>query len=342
MNDKPKIAIVGAGSIGCYVGARLLLANQDVKFLGRESLGQTVRAKGLTVTSLDGERKLISSEKINWSHDISDLKDCKIFLICVKSAQTEDIGRQLSKVAKAGSLIISLQNGLSNTTLLKKHLSDSLVLAGLVVFNVIPLGENHYKVATSGPIQIEKNERASEFVKLLNISSIACHSVEHIESVQWSKLILNLNNSVNALTGLTLKEQLENRHLRILIAQMTSEALGILNSAGIKPAKMTAVPVGLLPAIFRLPTWLFKIVAASQIKIDPSARTSMWQDLDRQRTTEIDYLNGEIVRLAKSLGKRAPLNEKIIDLVKQAETQKRGSPRYSPKNLLSLVNAMTV
>ena len=101
--------------------------------------------------------------------------------------------------------------------------------------------------------------------------------------------------------------------------------------------KTGKVIVQLIPFILLLPNSLFKIVASSMIKIDPTARSSMYEDFMLGRHTEIDYLNGEIVDLAKHLNIPSPVNSAIMNLVKTAEKQSNGSPMISAKELLNQI-----
>ena len=131
---------------------------------------------------------------------------------------------------------------------------------------------------------------------------------------------------MNALTGLPLREQLLDARLRGLLADLMAEGLSALRAAGIRPARATLVPASWMPALLRLPTPLFRVLAASSLRIDPLARSSMWEDLQRGRKTEVDFLNGEVVALARRKGLRAPMNERVVTLVREAE----GRERYQP------------
>ena len=117
--------------------------------------------------------------------------------------------------------------------------------------------------------------------------------------VLWGKLMLNLNNALNALSGVPLATQLADRRWRLILARQIAEALGVLKAAGIKPARIEGVPPGMIPRILRLPDWLFRRVARRMLAIDPEARSSMWEDLHRHRPTEIGYLQGAILALAQ-------------------------------------------
>ena len=137
--------------------------------------------------------------------------------------------------------------------------------------------------------------------------------------VAWGKLLINLNNAVNALSGRTLLEQLSDRDYRRVVAASQVEALDILKAAGIRPAQIGPFPPALVPHVIAAPDFLFRHTVLRTQKIDASARSSMADDFAAGRPTEIDWLNGEVVALARRLGRRAPVNERIVALVKQAE-----------------------
>jgi 2-dehydropantoate 2-reductase len=147
--------------------------------------------------------------------------------------------------------------------------------------------------------------------------------------VQWGKLLVNLNNAINALSGLPLREQLAQRDWRRLFADQIAEGLTAVRAEGIRPVSPTPVPPGWTPHLLRLPDALFKIALAPAMKIDPQARSSMWEDLERRRRTEIDYLQGVITEIADRRGLKAPLSRRIVALIRDAEAAGKGSPRLT-------------
>jgi 2-dehydropantoate 2-reductase len=149
-------------------------------------------------------------------------------------------------------------------------------------------------------------------------------------AVLWGKLLLNLNNALNALSGLALAAQLGDRRWRVLLAAQIREALAVLKSAGIRPARIEGVPPQAIPYILRLPNWLFRVIAARMLAIDPQARSSMWEDLQLRRPTEIDYLQGAVLELGEKTGVGAPLTRRIVQLVKDAERAGAGPPALRP------------
>jgi 2-dehydropantoate 2-reductase len=119
------------------------------------------------------------------------------------------------------------------------------------------------------------------------------------------------------------------------MADQMSEALGVLKANKIVPAKTTAAPPTLIPHILRLPTPVFKRVAAQMLTIDPTARSSMWDDLNKGRMTEIDALQGVIIDLAQRVGIPAKFNSRSRALIKMAEAKNAGSPRLTVSEILS-------
>jgi 2-dehydropantoate 2-reductase len=152
--------------------------------------------------------------------------------------------------------------------------------------------------------------------------------------VQWGKLLLNLNNAINALSDLPLRDQLSQRPWRAILAAQMAEGLAAMKAAGISPVT-SPLPAPLLPFVLRLPDSVFRVLAGRMLKIDPQARSSMWEDLKLRRRTEIDYLQGAIVRLAAQHGGRAPLSERITTLVRSAEAARQGSPGLRPAQFAS-------
>jgi 2-dehydropantoate 2-reductase len=159
--------------------------------------------------------------------------------------------------------------------------------------------------------------------------------------VLWGKLLLNLNNPLNALSGLPLRAELATRGYRRVLAALMREALAVMRIAGVRPARAAALPPGWIPWVLDLPDPLFLRVAGAMLKIDPEARSSMWEDLQRGRATEIDYINGEIVRLAERAGIDAPLNRAVVELVHRVEAA-RGVTAMTPAALAAALSMPSV
>jgi 2-dehydropantoate 2-reductase len=325
------VAVAGAGSIGCFVGGMLARAGHEVSLLTRPRIISDIAANGLRLTSFDGLDTHLAADQLHLSEDASILRKAALVLVTVKNADTVEIGRLIAAWAPPDAIIVSLQNGVSNASALCGLVQGRPVLGGMVPFNVMALGNARFHRATSGDIIIAHDE--AHTAQRLSVPGMKVHSTGDIAGVQWGKLLFNLNNALNALSGLPLRDQLSQRTWRMLLADQMTEALSATRAANIVPVMSTPIPAWLTPYVLKLPDGLFRLVARAAVQIDPSARSSMWDDLQRHRPTEIDYLQGVIRDLAVQHGLPAPLTERIIALVKQAENEGRGSPRLTPDQI---------
>ena len=151
-----------------------------------------------------------------------------------------------------------------------------------------------------------------------------------MNAVLWGKLVLNLGNAINALSGLPLAEQFADRRWRLVLAAQIDEALAVMRACAIRPAAIGALRPALLPFVLRLPDFLFRMLARRMIAFDPEAKSSTLQDLERGRRTETDEFQGAIIRLAEQSGMPAPLTRLVLDRIRAAEAEGKGSPHLSP------------
>jgi 2-dehydropantoate 2-reductase len=325
-SDRP-IVVAGAGSIGCFVGGLLASAGHRVSLMARPRMIAEIEQFGLTLTSLEGASWHVASQALKLSDDPDVLADAAAVLVTVKSADTAAVAEAMARYAPADAIIVSLQNGIANVPVLRARLPGRSVLAAMVPFNVVAKGEGRFHRATSGDIVIERD--AAGTAARLSAPGLTMRTTDNIEGVQWGKLLVNLNNAVNALSGLPLREQLSRRDWRALFADQIAEGLAAMQAEGIKPVSPTPVPSSWTPHLLRLPDALFRVALAPAMKIDPQARSSMWEDLERRRHTEIDYLQGVITGIADRHGLRAPLSRRIVALIKDAEAKGQGSPQLT-------------
>lgn len=338
------IAIAGAGSIGCYVGGCLALAGRSVRFLGRPSITGALAAGGLRVSDLDGLDETLAPAQLSATADpAAALPGAGVILVTVKSGQTAEIAETISRDAPPGAVVVSLQNGTRNVATLRQRLGDRFVVVpGMVPFNVLQSqdarGDLHVHRATSGTILIGNNGPA-HLKALLDVPHARVARHADMEAVQWGKLLLNLNNALNALSGMPLARQLADREWRRLLADQMREALSCFRAAGIKPIGAEGIPLWLAPHILVLPNALFHLVARRMLAIDPEARSSMWEDLQRRRMTEIDHLQGAVLEIGQKHGQSAPVIARVTAAIKAAERAGAGSPCLQPRDLRSAANS---
>ena len=334
MADVPRIGVVGAGAVGCYVGGKLVAAGAaEVVLIGRARQGDELRAHGLVVKDFDRPAITVAADRFTYATELAALAGCRHVLCCVKSAQTEEVARELAPVIPPDAVVASLQNGVRNPEMLRTHLPGRRVLAGIVTFNVVARDGGVFHRATDGPLMLEAPP-AGEAPAAALLAALAATDIGLVQRAdlgpdQWTKLLINLNNAVSALSGAPTRELLVSPGYRRVVAALVSEGLAVLRAARIKPARFRGLPLRIMPAILRLPTPIVRLVTGAQMKVDPEARSSMWQDLTRGRATEVDFLNGEFVGLAARHGVDAPFNRRIVELVHAAERNGPGSPNLA-------------
>jgi 2-dehydropantoate 2-reductase len=327
-----KFGVLGAGAIGAYLGGRLAAAGEDVALVGR--LGAEVREHGLTLTDLKGERVSLRPDEVVYRAEPQTLVDRDVVIVAVKSMDTEAAARPLTAILAKPTVVVSFQNGVANPETLRRTLPGHAVLAGMVPFNVLREPKAHFRLATSGPLALERAGGAEEAIaQALRRAGFQVEVHGNMAGVLWTKLLVNLNNSVNALAGVPLREELADRDYRRVLAMSIREGLSCVRAAAIRPVRFGRVDPRLLAFALTLPNAVFLRLARAMVEINADARSSMWEDLERGRPTEIEYLNGEIIRLGERFAVPVPVNRRIRELVRAAESAKHGSPRIGGGDL---------
>lgn len=325
------VLVMGAGAIGCYVGGRLMASGVDVTLVGRPSRLDTLRQHGLTLTDLNGLRLHVPPHALRLSDSVPINAHPTLVLLCVKTGATAMAAAQLQAALPAGTPVLSLQNGLHNGHTAQSAAPSLAVHRGMVPWNVAELNPGHFHRGTDGTLAAQDAPVLHPWVAIFAQAGIPMALHTDMTAVQWAKLLLNLNNPVNALSGLPLKAQLLDRGYRRVLAALVSEALTVLAHAHQPLARLTPLPPAWLPALLRLPTPVFRLAAARLLRMDEQARSSMADDMAQGRPTEIDALCGEVVRLAAAQGQLAPLNSAMTQLVHAEQTKAR---RPWPANAL--------
>lgn len=325
-----KIGVLGAGAIGAHVGIRMAAGGPAVVLVGRPRLVEQHAAGRLSARTLAGVH-VPASATLRCTTELAALADADLVLVCVKSRDTAAVGQALAELLRDRAeppLVVSLQNGLRNPEVLREQ-GLRRVLAGMVSFNVFEQ-DGEYRQASSGPLVIESPRPfPAQLVTLARIAQSCDLELEWRDdmlAVQAGKLLLNLNNAICTLAGASIAESLRSRDLRRCFAASMREGLAILRGAGIPAKPFLKLPIGLLPHVLGLPDAIVLRVAKSLISIDPGARSSTLQDLERGRPTEIDALNGELVALADRHGLPCPVNRWIVARIHAMEREQ--PPRF--------------
>ncbi len=328
------VLVMGAGSVGCFVGGLTQLAGVPVHFVGRPRVLAALRKHGLRLTDQDGLDRHIPPLQLRLHEEPPAGLKPDLVLLCVKSGATVEAATALGLTLPLGTPVVSLQNGIANADAARQAVPQLHWHAGMVPYNIAEIGPGHYHRGTGGALAAEggpADVALGAWQTALARVGMRLDLHADLAPVQWGKLLLNLNNPVNALSGRPLRDELLQRGYRRAFAALQQEALDLLDAARCPVAQLTPLPPRRLLVLLRMPTFVFRLAAARMLRIDAQARSSMADDLAHDRVTEIDALCGEVVRLARSLGRSAPLNARMRDLV--TAWPRRRQP-YAPAELL--------
>jgi 2-dehydropantoate 2-reductase len=299
-----KIAVLGAGAVGCYSGAMLALAGHQVLLVGRASFVEAVSQDGL-VLEKDGERLVA---RVEASADPSAIAGAGMVIVCVKSGDTEQAGRQVAPYLDPTARVLSLQNGVSNAE----------TLAGILGRPVLPVvvyvasrmtGAGVVRHEGRGDLELS-GRGAEDIAEILNAAGVETRVSEDVMSSLWAKLVVNCAiNPLSAITGLPYGKMAAQAGVPQLMEDIAREALSVALAEGV------SVPDSVFETIRTIP-----VSMAGQ-------HSSTAQDRMRGKPTEIDFLNGDIVRRASRLGIPVPINRTLTLLVKSAERGQAGNPQ---------------
>ena len=331
--------IVGAGAVGCYVGGRLAVAGESVTLIGRPRSIEPLALDGLTVSDQDGFKAHVPTQRLRLATSLANAwpgeatPSDTVILLCVKGGATLVAAAELAATCPTQTTVVSLQNGVDNVSRIASAAPRLEGVAGMVPYNVVMPSATHVHRATGGSLHLARTALTTGMAARMNAAGLTTVLADDMRAVQWGKLLLNLNNPVNALSDLPLREQLLDHDFRKVLAALQTEALMVLGGAGIVPAKVSSAPPRALPYLLRLPNWLFTRAAARMLRIDASARSSMWDDFQHGRATEIDDFCGAVVRMATKHGMQAPYNAAICQLIKAHAKGRRWSGLALRKSL---------
>lgn len=294
-----KIGIVGAGAMGCLYGGKLAQAGAEVVLcdISRPHV-EAVNASGLTIEELDGKATVV---RLKATVVPADLSNAEVLLIFVKSSATAAVARQFAGLAKPGAIAVTLQNGLGNEQILREAFGAERTAAGVTSQGATFVGPGRVRHAGVGPTHLclSDNSKLAPLAEALNRAGFETHLEKSVDSLVWSKLVINVGiNALTALTGLANGRLLDFPQTRALMADLVAEAVRVAQARGI-------------PLSYAEPLAMVYTVAEKTGR----NRSSMLQDFDRRRPSEIDFINGAILREAEALGIEVPVNRTITRLI---------------------------
>ncbi|HEU0273133.1 MAG TPA: 2-dehydropantoate 2-reductase [Candidatus Udaeobacter sp.] len=303
VRDCPRIAIVGAGAVGGYFGGTLARAGAPVVFIGRKHFVEAMTTQGLVLDKSEGEHRIEGMA----TTDMSAVRDCSLILFCVKANATSTAAAQMAPFVRPDATVVCLQNGVDNAE--RVHAATNLVAIPAVVYVAVSVPEpGRVKHLARGDLIIGPPvEKTTEVANVFNRAGISCLVSENIEGELWVKLLCNCAlNAISALGRVRYGEILQDDNAKKLMENVVDEVLAVARAAGV-----------VLPGV---PDRQSGIAAAMEIATQMAdAFSSTAQDLNRERVTEIDALNGYVARRGAELGVPVPANHALFTLVKLAE-----------------------
>jgi 2-dehydropantoate 2-reductase len=294
-----RFAVMGAGSIGCYFGALLARAGEQVTLIGRERHVDAINERGLLLEV--GQQ--IYAVPIRATTHANGVADADVVLVCVKSGDTEEVGRQVAPYLKDDAILLSLQNGVDNADRLAAIVDRTVVPVAVYVATAMS-GSGHVKHYGRGDLVIGPCPKDKEIVDRFSAAGIPVEISASAIDALWAKLILNCAyNPLSALTRLPYGRMFGVDGMENLVRSIVEECCAVAWAAGISvSADVLANVLGLAATM-------------------PHQSSSTAQDLAAGRRTEIDHLNGFIVRKGVQLGIPTPVNHALYTLVKGAEIE---------------------
>lgn len=304
----PRIAVFGAGAVGCWYGARLALAGAPVTLIGRGPHVEAIRAHGL-ILEQGGMRTTVP---VAADTDPAAVANADLVLFCVKSRDTDTGGRALAPLLRPGAVLVSLQNGVDNPVRLRAASGrDALAAAVYVACSMAAPGEVRHAGRGDlilGPVPGASGAsglaQAQRVAALFERAGVPCPVVPDARPALWEKLVMNcVFNAISALGRSRYARLVADAGARALMAEVVAECVAVAGSEGVP-----------LPPSERLVADALRLGAAMA-----DATSSMAQDLAAGRPTEIDALNGLVVRLGEAAGVPVAVNRALSTLVRLAE-----------------------
>lgn len=305
-----QIAVVGPGQIGGFLAVLLSQPPSGIslQLYGRRAL--PFPSASARWFAADGRNCLSAPVPLQVETHWQALAQADLVLLAVKATALAAVCQQLKAILPANTPVVACQNGLGVPELIKAQLPNP-VYQMIVPFNVVQDASGCYQQTSGGQLICPSVPAVAPLLQACSRLGVPVQLTGDIRAAVYGKLLLNLNNALNAISDLPLYQQLNQRPWRLLLALLMQEWLACCQAEGVQPLQLTKVPARWLPVLLKLPDWLFRRIAASMLRIDPAACLSMWHDLQKAHPTEIDFLNGAVVRRAAELGLAAPANQLV-------------------------------
>ena len=298
-----RIAVMGAGAVGCYYGFKLAHAGHDVVLIGRPQHVQAIRRQGLRLETQAFDEHI----RVCASTDERALQRAQLVLFCVKSTDTESGAVAIKPHLAPDAVVLSLQNGVENADRLRALLVQEVIAAAVYV-GVEMAGPGHVRHHGRGELVVERSRASDDVARILIAAGVPTEISDNVRGALWAKLITNCAyNALSAITQLPYGRLVKGEGVTVVLRDLVDECVTVAKADGV------TLPGDIDAAVRKIAE-----TAAGQY-------SSTAQDLARGRRSEIDHLNGFIVRRGEALGVATPANRLLQATVRLIESKAAGS-----------------
>ncbi len=301
-----KTAIVGPGAIGCLLAAYLSKTKEEIWLLDySKDRASLIKEQGIIIEGVSGNWQA----KVAVTSDATDINTSDLVIICVKSYDTKRAVQMIKPLLGENTTVLTLQNGIGNVEIIAEEIGQDRVIAGVTNHGATLIKAGHIRHAGSGETIIGRLDgkipaQLRSIREILNRVGLETKISRDIKGLLWSKLIINVGiNALSAVTRLPNGELVKSEACRQILKEAVSEAVRVAKKKRIK-------------LIYDDP--IAKV--ESVCEATSGNVSSMLQDILNKKKTEIDFINGVIVRQAQGLGVAAVVNSVLVNLVKTIET----------------------
>lgn len=303
-----RVAVMGAGAVGCFFGGMLARAGHSVVLIGRQQHVEAIRHEGLRLEAQSFDEAV----KVEASTTPEPVKGAELVLVCVKSTDTQEAASALRAHLAPDALLLSIQNGVDNTACLHAALPQG-VIASVVHVAAEMVGPGHIKHRGRGDLEIASSTKSHMIAEYFIAAGVPTRISDNVIGAQWAKLIGNCAyNAISAITHMPYGPISSFAGSRDVIDDLVAECVAVA------VAMKISVPGDIQSTV------------ANAARSMPTQLSSTAQDLMRGRRSEIDHLNGYIVRKGEELGIPTPVNRAMHLLVKMLES--RPTATYAAAN----------
>ena len=294
----PEVAVVGAGAVGCYYGAMLARAGFAVTLIGRARHVEAIRRDGLRFLSGDLDERIA----IGATTDIAAVAKAGLVLFCVKSSDTDSAAAAMAQHLKPDAIVLNMQNGVDNAERIRAHTRNTVM--PMLVYTAASMPEpGTVKHTGGGSLVIGRG--GEDIAAVFEAAKVPVKIADDIDSELWIKLVMNCAyNAVCALTGTPYGRMVASPEVRAVMVRAVDEVMALAKAKGIR------LPADLADTTIKL------------ARVMPQTMSSTAQDIAKGRPTEIDHLNGYVVREGLRLGVATPVNTTLHALTKLLEQSK--------------------